>query len=77
MPELRDALINLDPKLATPENCSTLMNFCPDADEIALCKGNDVPLEELDMVNYSGVTQILGKSIFDRYVRGPKNANQT
>lgn len=48
MAELRDALINFDPKLATPENCLSLMNFCPDADEITICKGYDGPLEELD-----------------------------
>jgi len=49
MNELKDALINLDPKIVTSDACSTLLPFCPDAEEMQICKSFDGNLEELDM----------------------------
>ena len=50
MAELKEALIKLDPKIITPETCSTLLPFCPEAEEVQICKGYDGPLDDLDNV---------------------------
>ncbi len=50
MNELKEALIKLDPKIITADTCSTLLPFCPEAEEIQICKGFDGDLGDLDNV---------------------------
>jgi hypothetical protein len=77
MNELKDALINLDPKIVTSDACSTLLPFCPDAEEMQICKSFDGNLEELDMVKtILNCLKSKVKSVYDCHDQCAKNANQ-
>ena len=50
MPQLKDAIVSLDPKIITPELCPALLSFCPQPEEVKTCEEYDGPPEDLDGV---------------------------
>ena len=80
MRQLREALINLDPEIINVDACSTLLPFCPLADEVRACKSYKEPTDKLDNVyDYMRFipNDILGKPVLASYSRYSSNGTST